>query len=211
MHHTGACKIIIRSRRACTAWEKLCKAVVGNPVHMDVVLAKAGSSSVRFCFSAYVGQKFEMYIMDEEQIMDPCYVNHCMDITDEEYDRCMKFMLELVDRGTKYDYVDALVLMPLAPKGSNSSVRFSKFMSPVLEDVAEKPRKVFCSQSVVLMLRECLDEENGTHAMLVERLKKLNSRLVSPKMVFDILEDHPFAHVITNSELMQMIRARQEE
>lgn len=50
------CKIIIRSRLAQTPWEKLCRAVVGEPVHMDVVLAKPQSSSQRFCFSSYMNQ-----------------------------------------------------------------------------------------------------------------------------------------------------------
>ena len=110
------CKLIIRSRHARTRWEKLCKMVVGDPVHMDIVLAKCNSHSARFCFSAYVNQVFEMCMMDRGMIMDESMENHCLEITDEEYDACMKFLQDLVENKTKYDYVDALLLMPMAPK-----------------------------------------------------------------------------------------------
>lgn len=50
----------------------------------------------------------------------------------------------------------------------------------------EKIKKVFCSQSVVLMLRYALDAQ-GKHGALLENLTKLNSRLVSPKQIHDIL------------------------
>lgn len=97
-------------------WEKVCKMVVGNPVHMDVVLAKPQSSSAKFCFSAYMNQEFEMRLMEEELVMDKSMVNLCIDITYEEFDRCWKFMQALEQNKTQYDYTDALLLMPLAPK-----------------------------------------------------------------------------------------------
>lgn len=199
------CKAMFRYRRAQTRLERLIEKVVGTPIHLDVVLAKPQSSSARFCFSAYVKQTFEMCLMSKEQILDDAYVNHSIDITGEEYDRCMKYMLELVDRKTRYDYFDALVLMPMAPKGKESAPKFASIISPLLQDVQhdERPKKVFCSQSVVLMMRECLDG-NGMHASLVERMQGLNSRLVSPKMVYDIMREHLFTRVITNEELMRI-------
>ena len=113
---SDCCKVIIRSRHARTPWEKLCKLVVGDPVHMDIVLAKPQSSSARFCFSSYVNQEFEMCLMDRGLLFDESMANQCLDVTEEEYERCMAFVQCLVDRKTKYDYVDALVLMPMAPK-----------------------------------------------------------------------------------------------
>lgn len=209
-----SCKVIIRSRLARTAWEKLCRAVVGNPVHMDVVLHKPGSPSARFCFSSYVNQMFEMCLMDEAQIMDPAMINQCMDITEEDYNRCMKFLLGLVEGRAKYDYMDALLLMPMAPKGIKRAAWFASTFKDILQDVevdetdktiltARSSTRVFCSQSVALMLRECLDPE-GIHAPLVEKLKHLNSRLVSPKMVFECIHEDPFAVIISNKELRKL-------
>lgn len=206
------CRIIVRSRLARTAWEKLCMAVVGNPVHMDVVLAEPHSSSARFCFSSYVNQEFEMCLMDASQVMDSAFINQSICITKKEYDSCMKFMMGLVESRAKYDYTDALLLMPMAPKGMRSAARFASLFKDILQDVevdAENKmlegskKKVFCSQSVALMLRECLDPE-GIHGPLVEKLALLNSRLVSPKMVFGCIQDHPFCEAMSNRELQRL-------
>jgi len=122
------CKAIFRGRNAekygkktvesmwVRSWEKMCSLIVGNPVHIDVVLAKPESSSAKFCFSSYMNQEFEMHLMEEELVMDESMVNLCIDLTYEEFDRCWKFMQALEQNKTKYDYTDALLLMPLAPK-----------------------------------------------------------------------------------------------
>lgn len=53
------------------------------------------------------------------------------------------------------------------------------------------------------MLRQCLDE-NGLHKELVEELRLMNSRLVSPKMVFDQLSRYPRTSIISNQQLKQL-------
>ena len=65
------------------------------------------------------------------------------------------------------------------------------------------PKKVFCSQSVMLMIRHCLDA-SGIHKSLVESFYQLNSRLTSPKMVHDRLAAHPFTYTISNRELCKL-------
>jgi hypothetical protein len=111
----AACKIIIRCRNASTAWERMVRTVVGNPVHLDIVLSKQGSQGSRFCFSSYMHHRFEMVLMDEGMIRDKTVDNICLEITDDEYERCMGFLMALEGRA-KYDYFDAMVLMPLTPK-----------------------------------------------------------------------------------------------
>ncbi len=66
----------------------------------------------------------------------------------------------------------------------------------------EKIKKVFCSQSVVLMLRYALDAE-GQHSGLLQTLTRLNSRLVSPKQIHGILESYG-ASPLSNDELALM-------
>ena len=60
--------------------------------------------------------------------------------------------------------------------------------------------KVFCSQSVVLMLRYALDAY-GKNLGLLKTLHEINSRLVSPKQVCNILQMHGRARIMTNEEL----------
>lgn len=65
-----------------------------------------------------------------------------------------------------------------------------------------KIKKVFCSQSVILMLRYAL-ESNGPNAKLLESVNAVNSRLVSPKQVAEMLQMHG-AVPIDNDVLSRM-------
>lgn len=167
---------------------------------MDIVLMKEGTASVGFCFSAYMQQKFEMCMMNQTLVMDESMQNHGLEITEDEFGRCWTYLDHLVQSETKYDYTDALMRMPAA------NVLMASAMCET-EDVADTfPRKVFCSQSVVLMLRTCLDASEGAlHANLVQRMHGINSRLASPKEVFSMLEDHKHTVAIPNEELMDLI------
>lgn len=121
------CQVILRSRHARTPWESVVKAVVGNPVHVDVVLAKQGSAAARFCFSSYMNHKFEMVMMDHALIHDDSMVNLAIGVTEQELERCTKFLTALEGKAT-YSYFDALVLMPMAPKvGWQSSLLSNTF------------------------------------------------------------------------------------
>ena len=79
----------------------------------------------------------------------------------------------------------------------------SSLFNALVEDAdASRPesiKKVFCSQSVVLMLRHSLDPD-GRHSGLLQTLKSLNSKLVSPKQVHNILQDYGAAPM-SNDEL----------
>ena len=93
----------------------------------------------------------------------------------------------------------------MQPSNSNQSRQFlSSFFNTMAEDKGpvvqpENIRKVFCSQSVVLMLRYALDAE-GEHSGLLQTLTQLNSRLVSPKQIHSILETFG-ASPLSNQEL----------
>jgi hypothetical protein len=73
------------------------------------------------------------------------------------------------------------------------------------EDPSIKPediKSVFCSQSVVLMLRHALDP-SGAHSGLRSSLCSLNSRLVSPRQLRDLLVSYGAAE-ISNQKLAEM-------
>jgi hypothetical protein len=67
---SGCCKVVVRCRQASSQWEHFVKMIVGNPVHLDVVLAKEGSQGARFCYSSYMNQKFEMVMMDRYALFE---------------------------------------------------------------------------------------------------------------------------------------------
>ncbi len=202
------CQVIIRAWRAKGAWESLVQAVVGNPVHVDIVLCSPGSAGARFCFSSYMNQAFEMIMMDSDRILDRSVSNLAFDVSEAELERCTRFMMSLVERKATYDYFDSMVLMPMAPKPfvfRHSSAHGSQgFLETMVPDVdAKHPKsiqKVFCSQSVVLMLRFALDP-SGQQAALLEVLQRLNSKLVSPKQICQIVRVHAAARLMPNEEL----------
>lgn len=109
------CKFVLRCRKPTTRWDFAVKAVVGEPVHVDVVLARKGSASARFCYSSYMNQKFEMCMMSHAMVHDDSVSNLALDITEEEQERCTKFLTALNGKAS-YSYFDAMVLMPMAPK-----------------------------------------------------------------------------------------------
>jgi hypothetical protein len=188
------CKVIVRSRFSETLWEKLCKSVVGDPVHMDIVLSKPGTSTACFCFSAYMRERFQMTLMDEALLLDESMMNHSLDVTEEEFTKCLNFLHKMVEARTRYDYLDALLYMPA------SQILHAKISGDDVKSETEI-QKVFCSQSVVLMLRSGLDCE-GLHKDLVHSLQAMNSRLSSPREVHNLLLQHPANSVMSNHELL---------
>ena len=170
--HLGEpCRFILRCRQAQTPWEGVVRAVVGNPVHVDTVLARPGSASAKFCFSSYMSQKFEMAIMKPCMVHDSSICNFALHITEEEHERCTHFLTALEGKAS-YSYFDAMVLMPMAPKpydtcsttvnqGPGRRLLLSMFNVLADDDGPSDPakiKKIFCSQSVVLMLRWVFSE-----------------------------------------------------
>lgn len=194
------CMIIIRSRFAKTPWEQVCKSVVGDPVHMDIVLVQPGDATACFCFSAYMQERFDMNFMDDGLLLDESMKNHRIYITEREWQSCSNFLHRLVKERARYDYVDALFFMP----ASGSSAWLRRKVADV-QDAASISR-VFCSQSVVLMLRECLDSQ-GIHKDLLERLQSVNSRLASPRQVHNLLLTYEGSELISNKEVWSIAKA----
>ena len=217
---------------------------------MIVLLDQEGTPASQFCYSSYMNQKFEISMMKKERVLDSSMTNLALDLTDEEQKKCTEFLTALEGRAS-YDYMDAMLLMPMAPKvygmsllyvcaridddfhflsrdmlyvcsridhdfhflcfqnawKNNKTCNGSKISTALLNTLVDdkdcsKPdeiKKVFCSQSVVLMLRYALDPE-GQHSGLLQTMLGLNSRLVSPKQVEEVLKSYG-AVSITNEEL----------
>ena len=235
---------------------------------MIVLLDQEGTPASQFCYSSYMNQKFEISMMKKERVLDSSMTNLALDLTDEEQKKCTEFLTALEGRAS-YDYMDAMIFMPMAPKvyvmsllyvfswinddfhflsmsllyvfswinddfhflsmsllyvcaridddfhflcfqnawKNNKTCNGSKISTALLNTLVDdkdcsKPdeiKKVFCSQSVVLMLRYALDPE-GQHSGLLQTMLGLNSRLVSPKQVEEVLKSYG-AVSITNEEL----------
>ena len=100
--------VIVRAWKAGTTWESLVQAVVGNPVHVDIVLHSPNSQSAKFCFSSYMYQRFEMSMMSKENIFHPNATNYALVVTDHEFSRCMDFVMRLVEGKVRFVFIEML-------------------------------------------------------------------------------------------------------
>jgi hypothetical protein len=270
------CHVVVRCWDATTAWDFVVRAAVGNPVHVDIVLCKEGSSSSKFCFSSYMNHKFEMNMMGSVDMHAKNVSNLALSVLQDEMTRCMEFLTAL-DGKAAYSYFDSMVLLPIAPKVGVSDIfgncvcvcvcacvcvsmclclcvcvvclccvcclcdydapvfkttipddklhggvqqvlkngadvdKSNNLVASVFDVMAEDVhdtshpeniKKVFCSQSVVLMLRHALDAR-GKHSGLVDSMSRINSRLVSPRQVQSLLQAFG-ATPLSNKQLSRM-------
>jgi hypothetical protein len=210
--------IVVRSVFARSRWERFCRRLVGDPVHMDTLLLGTKSPRAAICYSSYVNQKFEAVPISQVLVQDDSMKNHCLRVSQGEFQKCVSFMQALVDAETSYDYLDAMLLMP------------ARIPSLLRSDVQPQqvPSSVFCSQSVVLMLRDCLDPDSRhgvctlplclqctikTSTLMVDcfflqdlvtRLAGMNSRLSSPRDVYDAIVQHRETFSVGNDVLLGM-------
>lgn len=143
-----------------------------DPIHVDIVMHRAGTPSKMFAYSAYMNEPFSMNLMNPSMMRDPTFDNLSLDITVKEYDSCVRYLSKLVDRA-RYNRSDAMFLLPIIPSKSS----FSRVMVPDVD--ASKPeliKSVYCSQAVVLLIRECL--KGRQHVQYA--FDGINSRLTSP-------------------------------
>lgn len=116
------CRLILRFLNPTSSYEMMVSKIVSSPVHVDIVLDKPGTPNRRVCFSAYMNEKFSMTLMPREMVHNDNYENYSVDISEEDFGRCSKYLSGMVDK-IPYNYSDAFLLMPtLSQSNSFASV-----------------------------------------------------------------------------------------
>jgi hypothetical protein len=92
------CRLIMRFLKETGLYTKLVASLVSSPVHMDLVMDKAGTKHRRVCFSAYMHEKFSMTLMPSAMVHDDAYENHAVEIAEADFDRLSKFLGSMVGR-----------------------------------------------------------------------------------------------------------------
>lgn len=160
---------------------------------------QADADGRRFAFTAYMKQPFSIYFTDRDSMNNDKYKNLYVTLTSEEYRACTSYLGNWVERALPYNYSDTMFGIPAVHPGSDVA-------ASIFEDVdgsdPNRLRTVYCSQAVVLVLRQCLNAR-GHNKDLVKILHGLNSRLVSPEVLYKNMFDN--AHVISNSALFSGI------
>lgn len=194
------CRLIFRFQRPESLYEKVVSALVTKMVHCDIVLDDPNTENKRFCFSAYMNEKFSMNLMSRQTILSRSFDNYSLDISRSDLERCSKFLMGIVDKGTPYNYSDAVILLPALSNVSKkrSSTNNSSGSSGIVETMIPdlklgvRPadiKTVFCSQAAVLVCRECIRDTRALEP-LVGELREVNSRLTSPSDLMQIMKRH---------------------
>jgi hypothetical protein len=168
----SGCKLIMRFRSPNTTYERFVSTVVGSPVHVDMVFHQPGTDGIKFSYSAFLGEKFSITLMPDEITCSELYENIVVAISDREHARCVSYVNKLIDKAS-YNYNDAMMWMPMFQAHPN-------FANVMCDDIDSSDpseiKKIYCSQAVVLVLRECLSAGNPFETVV----EGVNSRMVSP-------------------------------
>jgi hypothetical protein len=148
----------------------------GKYVHVDICLIDEREPKHSMTCTSYVGQKFSMSTTDKRNYNDEDYLGLLVETSDTEQDNLTGYLLDLVDNNIPYNYVDiAAMALPMV------------LSDALIEDVrSEDPAhltNLFCSQAVVLALRNSLSDEHP----LFPLLSKINSRCILPNTLCNIL------------------------
>jgi hypothetical protein len=171
--------MVLRFLSPVSRYEKMVSMVVGSPIHVDMIFHQPRTSGMRFSYSAFMGEKFSLSMVQDSVACSNLYHNVVIDLSDDEHTRCISYVNKLLDK-TSYNYNDAMILMPILQHHPN-------FTHVMLDDVDGKDPgsipKIYCSQAVVLVLRECLSSGNP----LEDILQRINSRIVSPSALLELV------------------------
>lgn len=131
--------------------------------------------AMRELFSTFVREHYRGYVPKMwETRKEGSYLLMLLPVTERQYERGREYVSELCRRETPYNYLD-LTLCAM-PSGMVSWVGPDIKPYPV-------PKKVFCSQAAVLMLRQALHDNTEVY----EALSSVNSRSCSPMELYNLL------------------------
>ena len=164
------------------------KLTMGDFAHVDINIHDPDTPTTKlFAYSSYMYNPL-LYTGMYENIYN-CEHDVALSLTlsDDDAREATKYLNELVQKETKYNYKDLpLCLIP---------TRMHHMFSDTNPD---EVKSVFCSQLVVLLLRQCLSINNETIG-LREKLLSINSRCTSPNLLYNCLQ--PFCERIRVSKL----------
>ena len=195
-HQSDGNRLIIRSKAATTTFEKMVSMVVGSKVHTEYIIIDPHTQECMFSYTAYQGGRVEMYLTPNSVLMDKSFVNTAINLQNNEVEKLRVFLMSMVDV-VPYNWTDSRLLLPILQRNG----ALDMLIDDVDSSIPAKIKKVYCSQIGVLAMRECLDPD-GPNSEMLKRLRALNSRLVSPQKLHDIVCE--FGHDVDGDALLEL-------
>jgi hypothetical protein len=162
---------LIFKKKADTGLENVVKWVAGPMVHVDMAPGRHGIMFTSYMFEPFSINKFSGYSPKSHSCLK-------LTVNETELNNIQKMLVSFVEKKVPYNYTDVFQLMFTTDPGA-----------VVDHEMPENVQSLFCSQAMTMVLKHCLIENEN----LVNELKKMNSRVTTPNILYDTLL--PFAQV----------------
>ncbi len=162
--------------------KKIVKTLAGPYVHTEIIVSHATATPIHTAYAAYMRETFTQVPQQdfwyEDQSHDFLRVNVSSDELrriDETCEACVR---------TKLPYNVRDMVMSVIP-----------LRNPTEKDIYHA-KSLFCSQSIVLVLRSCLDASHP----LQPSLASVNSRTITPTQLYELVR--PYSTPACKNQMM---------
>ena len=152
--------------------KKIVKTLAGPYVHTELVVSHATPIPIHTAYAAYMQETFTQIPQQDFWYEDQTHDFLRINVSSEELKR-IDNTCEVCVR-TKVPYNTRDMVMSIIP-----------LRNPTEKDIYHA-RSLFCSQSIVLVLRSCLD---AGHPMQ-QILSSVNSRTITPTQLYNLIRPH---------------------
>ena len=151
----------------------------GRLVHVDILPMDPDNVENSLSYTSYVGEHFSMSLSAKHDYDDDTCVALELKVSPEEHECLIAYLNELFERNIPYNYKDlAVMALPCTLQDS--------LVSDILSESPEDIQSLFCSQAVVLALRNSLAQDRA----LFRQLRMLNSRTIYPCTLYHVLRPY---------------------
>jgi hypothetical protein len=164
----GKIPIFIVYRRPVAWTDRLLQVACGEFTHCEIYVPNIGGTFVTTTDS---GMQLRFDLKRHYTSNPSYYAWHLIALTECEYDRMNAWHMEQVTNHCAYNYRDLLKL-PL-----------TKIWGPwhdLGQNDANHPKRMFCSQAVVLALRAAFNDGNNSGCRMKSFISSMNSRITTP-------------------------------
>jgi hypothetical protein len=167
-------------RRPVFYTDSLVALCAGPLVHVEIMPIDSREPRASASYTSYVGCPFALSLSTKQTYDNTTCAALVLQLSDVEHEALLVYLQDLCEAQIPYNYRDTALLM--LPGGA---ALFGA--TDVPSEVPRALQSLFCSQAVVLALRNALDARRP----LTRVLAGLNSRTVLPYALFTVL--HPYA------------------
>ena len=163
---------ILFEKSADSFLKKVVRALAGPYVHTEMIVSQTQPSTVHTSYAAYMSEDFSRTMQKDFWYNDQSHDFLSVRVSPEELRRICDTCEACVKTKIPYNTKDmVLSIIPLR--------------NPTEKNIYQAG-SLFCSQSIVLVLRSCLEQGHPLQASL----ESVNSRTVTPSHLYSLIRPH---------------------